>query len=84
MLSGRKMSGGMVESPAEKNKPHSFHNAESLGLIKKERINSQEQIHYCSSMGMALELNNLKRVDMPLNKEAKPNQTKPKFFKLMA
>ena len=24
---------------------------------------------------MALALNNLKRVDMPLNKEAKPNQT---------
>ena len=26
---------------------------------------------------MALALNNLKRVDMPLNKETKPNQTKP-------
>ena len=25
---------------------------------------------------MALALNNLKRVDMPLNKETKPNQTK--------
>ena len=37
------MSGGMVESPAEKNKSHSFHDAKSLGLIKKERINSQEQ-----------------------------------------
>ena len=27
---------------------------------------------------MALALNNLKRVDMPLDKETKPNQTKPK------
>ena len=26
---------------------------------------------------MALALNNLKRVDMPLNKETKPNQTIP-------
>ena len=43
MLSGRKMSGGMVESPTEKNKSCSFHDAESLGLIDKERINSQEQ-----------------------------------------
>ena len=33
----------MVESPAKKNKSHSFCNAESLGLINKERINSQEQ-----------------------------------------
>ena len=33
----------MVESPAEKNKSRSFHDAESLGLINKERINSQEQ-----------------------------------------
>ena len=31
----------------------------------------------CSSRRMALALNNLKRVDMPLNKETKPNQTKP-------
>ena len=31
--------------------------------------------HYCSSRRMALALNNLKRVDMPLNKETKPNQT---------
>ena len=43
MLSGRKMSGGMVESPAEKNESRSFRDAESLGLIDKERINSQEQ-----------------------------------------
>ena len=28
----------------------------------------------CSSRRMALALNNLKRVDMPLNKETKPNQ----------
>ena len=26
-------------------------------------------LHYCSSRRMALALNNLKRVDMPLNKE---------------
>ena len=32
--------------------------------------------HYCSSRRMTLALNNLKRVDMPLNKETKPNQTK--------
>ena len=37
------MSGGMVESPAEKNNSRSFRDAESLGLINKERINSQEQ-----------------------------------------
>ena len=37
------MSGRMVESPAEKNKSCSFCDAESLGLINKERINSQEQ-----------------------------------------
>ena len=37
------MSGGMVESPAKKNKSRSFRDAESLGLINKERINSQEQ-----------------------------------------
>ena len=42
-LSGRKMSGGMVESLAETYKSRSFCNAESLGLINKERINSQEQ-----------------------------------------
>ena len=29
---------------------------------------------------MALALNNLKRVDMPLNKETKPNQTKPSYL----
>ena len=29
--------------------------------------------HYCSSRRMALALNNLKRVDMPLNKETKSN-----------
>ncbi len=33
----------MVESPAEKNKSRSFCDAKSLGLINKERINSQEQ-----------------------------------------
>ena len=33
----------MVESPAEKNKSRSFRDAESLGLINKEKINSQEQ-----------------------------------------
>ena len=33
----------MVESPAEKNKSRSFHDAKSLGLINRERINSQEQ-----------------------------------------
>ena len=33
----------MVESPAEKNKSRSFRDAESLWLINKERINSQEQ-----------------------------------------
>ena len=38
----KKMSGGMVESPAEKNRSRSFRDAESLGLINKERINSQE------------------------------------------
>ena len=38
-----KMSGGMVQSPAEKNKSRSFRDVESLGLINKERINSQEQ-----------------------------------------
>ena len=38
-----KKKGGMVESPAEKNKSCSFRNAESLGLINRERINSQEQ-----------------------------------------
>ena len=43
VLSGRKMSGGMVESPAEKNKSRSFRDAGSLGWINKERINSQEQ-----------------------------------------
>ena len=32
---------------------------------------------------MALALNNLKRVGMPLNKETKPNQTKPNHFCLM-
>ena len=37
------MSGGKVEIPAEKNKFRSFHDAESLGLINKERINSQER-----------------------------------------
>ena len=37
------MSGRMVESPAEKNKSRSFRDAKSLGLINKERINSQEQ-----------------------------------------
>ena len=37
------MSGGMVESPAEKNEFRSFCEAESLGLINKKRINSQEQ-----------------------------------------
>ena len=37
------MSGGIVESPAEKNKSRSFRDAESLGVINKERINSQEQ-----------------------------------------
>ena len=29
------MSGGMVESPAKKNKSRSFRGAESLGLIKR-------------------------------------------------
>ena len=29
-------------------------------------------LNYCSSRRMALALNNLKRVDMPLNKETKP------------
>ena len=43
VLSGRKMSGGIVESLSEKNKSRRFRNAESLGLINKERINSQEQ-----------------------------------------
>ena len=43
MLPGRKMSGRMVESPTKKNKSRSFRNAESLGLINKERIDSQEQ-----------------------------------------
>ena len=38
-----KMSGGMVESPSEKNNSRNFRDAESLGLINKERINSQEQ-----------------------------------------
>ena len=33
----------MVESLAEKNKFRSFRDAESLGLINKEGINSQEQ-----------------------------------------
>ena len=33
----------MVKSPAEKNKSHSFRDSESLVLINKERINSQEQ-----------------------------------------
>ena len=33
----------MVESPTEKNKSRSFRDAESLGLIDKEKINSQEQ-----------------------------------------
>ena len=33
----------MVESPTEKNKCRTFRDAESLGLINKERINSQEQ-----------------------------------------
>ena len=33
----------MVESPAEKNKSRSFRDAENLGSINKERINSQEQ-----------------------------------------
>ena len=33
----------MVESPTEKNKTRSFRDAESLGLINKERINSREQ-----------------------------------------
>ena len=33
----------MVESPAEKNKSRSFCDAESLGLINEERINSLEQ-----------------------------------------
>ena len=33
-----------------------------------------KQYHYCSSRRMALALNNLKRVDMPLNKETKSNQ----------
>ena len=37
------MSGGIVESTAEKNKSRNFRDAESLGLINKERINSQEQ-----------------------------------------
>ena len=37
------MSGEMVECPAEKKKSRSFRDAESLGLINKERINSQEQ-----------------------------------------
>ena len=37
------MSGGIVESPAEKNKSRGFRNDKSLGLINKERINSQEQ-----------------------------------------
>ena len=37
------MSDGMVESPAEKNKSRSFRDSENLGLINKERINSQEQ-----------------------------------------
>ena len=35
MLSERKMSSGMVESPAEKNKSCSFCNAKSLGLINR-------------------------------------------------
>ena len=34
----------MVESPTEKNKSRSFRDAESLGLINKERINSQEKL----------------------------------------
>ena len=33
----------MVKSPAEKNKSRSFCDAESLVLINKEKINSQEQ-----------------------------------------
>ena len=37
------MSSRMVESPAKKNKSRSFHDAASLGLIDKERINSHEQ-----------------------------------------
>ena len=41
MLSRRKMSGGMVENLGEKNKSRSFRDAESLGLINKEKINSK-------------------------------------------
>ena len=37
------MSGGTVESPTKKNKSRRFRDAESLGLINKGRINSQEQ-----------------------------------------
>ena len=33
----------LAESLTEKNKSRSFRDAESLGLINKERINSQEQ-----------------------------------------
>ena len=32
------MSDGMVESPAENNKSRSFRDAESVGLINKERM----------------------------------------------
>ena len=33
----------MAASPTDKNKSRNFHDAKSLGLINKERINSQEQ-----------------------------------------
>ena len=33
------------------------------------RANTLKKYHYCSSRRTALALNNLKRVDMPLNKE---------------
>ena len=33
----------MVESPAKKNKSRRFRDTESLGLINKDRIKSQEQ-----------------------------------------
>ena len=32
-----------LKVPTEKNKSRSFYDAESLGLVNKERINSQEQ-----------------------------------------
>ena len=48
------------------------------------RYDDDDDIYiYCSSRRMALALNNLKRFDMPLNKETEPERYEVSVFKTL-